>query len=377
MNYQYELFISFKSSTSSGRTEDREYAQRFYQALSHIGFRVFFSNTILSENGVANYMLEIQNALEKSRAILVVYSRVEYIASGWVAQEWMTFLNLLMKDPGRSIYMFSINKDTSSLPPFLRPYECFEDFNSAISHLSNGLKTLPASTENGMDKRDFLNAYWGLFGNTDILDYIDRPLSSPFYNYEAYCLKSRYINGGDFETYIQGLEEIIRKKQNPLASYLLSRHYRDFKHLNLSYSRKLAEEAFASFQCKIQNSSEDSEIGLWILSNGQEYDGAYYMCDVIHDVLDAYDVKTDIRLLPSGSPVSPEFGSRRKIVLFWSDVCLNISEEFANTLKARKDKVLIGLNSFGANALSQNVRECAAFENNNADITKTCRILLS
>ena len=99
MSYQYDLFISFKNSTELGLTEDREVANRFFEALNQNDFKVFFSNAILSEKGIANYMLEIQSALEGSKSILVIFSRVDYISNGWVAQEWMTFLNLLMKDP--------------------------------------------------------------------------------------------------------------------------------------------------------------------------------------------------------------------------------------------------------------------------------------
>ena len=77
MNYQYDLFISFKNSTELGLTEDREVASKFFDTLNQNDFRVFFSNTVLSDKGIANYMLEIQSALEGSKAILVVFSRVD------------------------------------------------------------------------------------------------------------------------------------------------------------------------------------------------------------------------------------------------------------------------------------------------------------
>lgn len=377
MSYQYDLFISFKNSTELGLTEDREVANSFFEALKQNGFNVFFSNSVLSEKGIANYMLEIQSALEGSRSILVIFSRIDYISKGWVAQEWMTFLNLLMKDPQRNIYIFSIKNDNSNLPPFLRPYECFGDYKSALTHLTKGLKSEEISLNEGIGKRDFLNAYWGLFGNADIYDYLDKPMRDTFYNYEVYCLKSTFINGGDLKTYIDGLLNLIEVKENPLASYLLSRHYRDVKYLDLVLAKKLTRAAYVSFKKKVANSAENSEIGLWILTDSCEYDGAFYMCDIIHDVLDAYDVRTEIKILKPDMLSEFEFAGQRKAVLFWSDVCIDVPDIFIERMRLSKEQVLIALNSFGENALSYDIKAFELFENNNADITKMCRILLS
>lgn len=377
MSYQYDLFISFKNSTELGLTEDREVAKKFFEDLDHNGFKVFFSNSVLSEKGIANYMLEIQNALEGSRSILVIFSDVEYISKGWVAQEWMTFLNLLMKDPQRNIYIFSIKNDVSNLPPFLRPYECFGDYKAALAHLANGLSSETANVKSGIGKREFLNAYWGLFGNTDIEDYIDKPMRDPFYNYEVYCLKSKFLNGGDLKTYINGLSDLIKAKENPLASYLLSRHFRDVKYLDLALSKKLTLAAHESFKKKIENSEKNGEVGLWILTDACEYDGAFYMCDVLHDVLDAYDVSTEIKILTPDKLSDVDFSKHRKNVLFWADACIDVDTSFIEYMRSSKDNLLVALNTFGENALPYDVKDFELFENNNMDITKMCRILLS
>ena len=284
---------------------------------------------------------------------------------------------LLSKRSNRNIYIFSINKDIANLPPFLRPYECFGDYDSAVMHLSNGLKGNSTANDGRIGKREFLNAYWGLFGNTDIFDFMDKPMRDSFYNYQVYCLKSKFISDGRVDAYIDGLRQLIEEKQNPLASYLLSRHYRDIKYLDLELSDKLSKDAYGSFSQKVKNSDTDSEIGLWILTDDEEYDGAFYMCDIIHDVLDAYDVKTEIKILTPDMLDKISFEEQRKIVLFWSDVCIDVPEDFIDKLRLNRDKLLIGLNSFGENALSYDIRECELFENNNKDITKICRVLLS
>ncbi len=379
MDYRYDLFISFKNSTEEGLTEDRNVAKSFFERLSGDGFNVFFSNQVLSDAGVSNYMFEIQSAIEGAKAFLLVFSHIEYITHGWVAQEWMTFLNILLKDPRRSIFIYSINKQAAELPPFLRPYECFDDFNSALSHMANGItgEKPSLSGSSAIGKRDFLNAYWGLFGNGGFDVFIDRPMGDKFYNYEVYRLKSRFLSDGDIRKYTTGLETLIKERNNPLAAYLLSRHYRNFRYLDLSLSRALSKTAYDSFLKKVGNSSTNGEIGLWILTDNCEYDGAFYMCDVIHDVLDAYDVGTEIRILRPGELDSADFGNHRKTVLFWSDVCLDIPGTFIEKMHDHRDKLLLALNSFGENAVPYDIKDLDLFENNNTEITKLCRILLS
>ena len=114
-----------------------------------------------------------------------------------------------------------------------------------------------------------------------------------------------------------------------------------------------------------------------ILTDETEYDGAFYMCDIIHDVLDAYDVKSSILIVNPNSDYDRSFNEYRRIVLFWSDVCLEYSEDFVETIKVLGDKVLIALNSFGGSALPESLRNYEIFDNNNTDITKMCRTLLS
>lgn len=350
-------------------------AERFFCQLKESGAKVFFSNSVLPEKGVANYMLEIQSALEGARAILIVYSRPDYISRGWVAQEWMTFLNLLMKDHDRDIYLFSIRGDVSGLPPFLRPYECFTDYDDAIRHLKNGLGRPTESSREGITRREFLNAYWGLFGNSDMNDYLDKDICQPFANYGVYRAKSRYLNEGDAAAYAEQLERLA--EEIPLAAYLLSRHYRDVRYLNLPRSEALRSAAWEQFRRRLEGAPRGGEVALVILRDQQkEYNGAFYMCDVIYDVLDAYEVKTDVWIVDANREDGPDLKGYRKLVFFWPDVCLELREELVEMIRGGGDRVLVGLNSFGGDALPYDLKGCALFENDTADITKLCRTLL-
>ena len=199
----------------------------------------------------------------------------------------------------------------------------------------------------------------------------------PFYNHQVYCQKSKYLSGGDEEEYVSSLKNIVEDADNPLAAYLLSRYYRDAKHLDLKYSKQLSQNAYISFMEKVALCPEGGEIALVILSDEKEYDGAFYMCDIIHDVLDAYDVKSSILIVNPNSDFDMEFNDYRRVVLFWSDVCLDYKDDFVDTVKNLRDKVLIALNSFGSSALPEELRNFEIFDNNNTDITKICRTLLS
>ena len=133
-----------------------------------------------------------------------------------------------------------------------------------------------------------------MFGNTDIHDFISATMIEQFYNHKVYCHKSRYLSGGDESEYVADLQNLVDDVDNPLAAYLLSRYYRDAAHLDLSYSRRLCENAYKSFMEKAALCPEGGEIALVILSEEREYDGAFYMCDIVHDVLDAYEVISSI-----------------------------------------------------------------------------------
>lgn len=381
MDYKYDLFISFKNSVNSKPTVDKEVAEDLYFRLvsGKEGFRVFYSNWTLHEIGSANYIFELQKSLEEAKNILIVFSDTEYISKGWVAQEWTTFLNLRMTDPVRQIYLYSITKNSDKLPAFLRPYECFIDPDTAVRHLTNGLtsNTAASSCDSGcITKRDFLNAYWGLFGNIDISLFLDKKIVDDFKNYRVYYCKAILLEFNEKASYVQGLTDLAENEENPLAMYLLSRYYRNIDYLDLRKSFGLSKLAYRKFVEDISCCKENGEILLMILTDKKEYDGAFYMCDILYDVLSAYNVTTTAKIIDPSQGFNVDFDLYKKSVVLWSAETLDCCDEFIDSLNTHGDKVFICLNDFCESALPERINGCKIFENTNQNITKLCRELL-
>lgn len=379
MSNKYDLFISFKNSQEDNvtKTIDSEEANRLFVAFRKERINIFFSNKVLSENGVANYMLEIQNALESSKVLLIVYSEISYITEGWVAHEWMTYLNLMMKDANRKIFLYSMKNTTSNIPPFLRPYECFTNYEQTFNHVLNSVKYSAHDSVLDVSKRFFLSAYWGLFNDNSFDLYCNRHISEDFDNHEAYCLKWKSFNGLSTEKFIEALQIISDKKKNPLVTYLLSMQFRSLEHLDLNYSNLLRRKAYKYFVDNIELKQGEGEIALIIIEdNYNHYNGAFYMCDVVNDVLVAYNIQTKIYIFKECNQYI-DFSNYRKSVIFLSNTDSYIAENVLRAIYHFEDRILIGLNSFGKNAINYDFGNCVVFENTSKDITKMCRMLLS
>lgn len=374
-SYQYDVFISFKNSTENGLTEDRDIAKDVFDDLKEKNTSVFFSNSTLHEKGTANYMLEIQSALEHSRTIVIIFSNPRYISQGWVAQEWMTFLDLSLKDPGRSIFMLSIKQNVSDIPPFLRPYECFTDYDSAITHILRNLNNNSISAEVTM--RDFLNAYWELFGNYDTNEAIENIIpNNQFDNYEVYCLRQKMLTKTNINKHIERLRD-LSASGNTYAAYVLSIYYRDIQHLDLQYSKALITTAYKNYISKLPSFNAFAEIGIIIWHETDTYNGAFYMAEMLSDVLEAYGINFNVIPYKAYSNVEVTVENYRHIVILLSSDEFEHDSSFITTINPSKNKLFLGLNAFTADALPHDFRSCFTFDSTDQEITKVCRALLS
>ncbi len=89
---KYDVFISFKHTDNGVVTSDSHVAEQLFYALKDAGFRVFFSEAELSSTGESEYMAAIDTALQEARILIIVASEARFIQSGWVAQEWLSFV---------------------------------------------------------------------------------------------------------------------------------------------------------------------------------------------------------------------------------------------------------------------------------------------
>ena len=82
----YDVFISYKS-------EDEALARKVYDYLTQSGKEVFFAKQTLPQLGESEYRAAIFEALERSKHLVVVGSKPDYLKTKWVRKEWDTFDN--------------------------------------------------------------------------------------------------------------------------------------------------------------------------------------------------------------------------------------------------------------------------------------------
>lgn len=92
----FDIFICYKESDESGRrTPDSVLAQEMYHQLTAEGFKVFFSRITLEDTLGSAYEPYIFAALQSSRVMVVVGTKVDYFNAVWVKNEWSRYLALV------------------------------------------------------------------------------------------------------------------------------------------------------------------------------------------------------------------------------------------------------------------------------------------
>ena len=97
----YDVFICVKIGTAvddnaphtNQRTKDYEIAREIYNDLTAKGLKVFCSE--ISRRGQIEYDKEIWSAMLRSRKILVIGTRRDYLMSCWVRSEWKRWIYLI------------------------------------------------------------------------------------------------------------------------------------------------------------------------------------------------------------------------------------------------------------------------------------------
>ena len=113
----YDVFISYKS-------EDEMLARRVYDYLLSAGKRVFFACEVLPDLGKTEYRDAIMDALDHSQHLVLVTSKLDYITSNWVKEEWSFFASKLIEDDHKGNIALIVHDDfkveKKLLPPNLR-----------------------------------------------------------------------------------------------------------------------------------------------------------------------------------------------------------------------------------------------------------------
>ena len=113
----FDVFISYKETDTNGnRTRDSIEAQKLYEKLTELGYKVFFSRITLESKIGEEYEPYIYAALSSSKVMITVCSSKENIESAWVKNEWSRFLTLRRSDTSKTLIPVYFDMDESELP---------------------------------------------------------------------------------------------------------------------------------------------------------------------------------------------------------------------------------------------------------------------
>ncbi len=133
----YDIFISYKCSDDrGGKTPDHAIAKELYEALTDLGYSVFFSSDTLEKLGSSRYKLDIDSALDSAKIMVVVLTRAEYASSHWVRYEWDSFYNDYLSGVRNEANLFTLTSgvNVNDLPRTLRNVQNF-DHSEGIARL--------------------------------------------------------------------------------------------------------------------------------------------------------------------------------------------------------------------------------------------------
>lgn len=128
---KYDVFISHKS-------QDYDIAKDIYDFLTaQCNYNVFLSEISLPQMGSAEYMKQIDIALEQSIHMILVGSSVKNLTSSWVEAEWRMFINEKRggRKDGNFLTVIPPEINSSELPMSLRYYEVVNTKNNYLTKL--------------------------------------------------------------------------------------------------------------------------------------------------------------------------------------------------------------------------------------------------
>lgn len=113
----FDIFISYKETDENGnRTKDSLEAQKLYDRLTELGYKVFFSRITLESKIGQEYEPYIYAALSSSKVMITVSSCKEYLEAPWVKNEWSRFLTLKSSDSSKMIIPVYFEMERGELP---------------------------------------------------------------------------------------------------------------------------------------------------------------------------------------------------------------------------------------------------------------------
>lgn len=335
----YDFFISFKCTDNGNPTIDREIAGELYQQLKSEGYHVFFSEQILEQGGITKYIGEINQALNDARTFILVCSRKQYILNGWVAQEWSSFLNLMMTNDNKKLFSYLIDMKESDLPALLGPFQSFQHKNGmdkAIRYLKTASPVASASNDTSslQTPQEILDGEFGIFGHLKTMDiasvntYISNFPEMMYFVQAHYYFRQRY-----FEQCWHAIEELLKLhsvKGAYLASQMYHRGYGTEK--DIRKSQELLCQAYQWWLTDLRNCPQNSSILLLVYEkNTDRISPVTSMAICIRDILRFFHLECTIRILNAASPAETYTGQTyQQILLLANDLEAFSPESYEN-----------------------------------------------
>lgn len=144
---KFDIFISYKNLDHNGlQTRDSVIAKELFYFLTSKKLNVFFSTISLESIGESEYKNVIDDALDSSKILIAVGTKVEYLQSKWVKYEWDSFVNDILSGINKNGRIFTVVEDIdiAKLPRSLRQNQIFgsnkESLDSLYNYIKNALK---------------------------------------------------------------------------------------------------------------------------------------------------------------------------------------------------------------------------------------------
>ena len=371
------VFISFKNSYEGKLTPDSEIALCLCRALRERGLTVFFSNTALREVGADRYMDKIEGEIASADAMVVVGTRSEYVSQGWVRQEWMTFLNLLLSSDGKSLYTFAPGPcDVSSFPAFLQPFQSFKTEDEAVTFIVNKFllqdEMGSASEADPASLTSFWSRYFGLFCPYDREGALDSLPSVSLPDGLADALLGAHIMGKKDVSRGEALLKSSVRKRSVAGAYFLAHSYITGATgmRQLSAAKAILSDGYDFFT---EQRIPGARILFLIWSSRKRLSRAFYCADIFKSILDAYGIGADFAVYD---------GALRFLGVCYDDIVFILNEdsfstdeEFLSNVVKYDGSSIFMLNGFTTDAVPRKIRRRTTYACEDADIESIGRYL--
>lgn len=370
-----KVFISFKNSNHGEQTADAEIAKNLCSALRAKNIVVFFSNFSLQEVGTDRYMDKIEEEICAADVMVVVGTQSDYVSKGWVRQEWMTFLNISLSNPEKSLYTYvPPPADVSKFPAFLRPHQSFKTQQEAITFITNKFLLQKNSATGTPTKSLFWSKYFGLFEENNISEALNL---LPFLNFPSGLSEALQAN------YFLQKKDIAKSEENFLSSihagnvcgYYLYAHYLITGQLGgrqLNRAKDLLAEGRPFFR---ENVTSHAPVLFLIWTTQKRLSRVFYCAELFREIMSAYSVDADVMIYDSANP--PQLDIYRDVVFLLNEDSFRTDEPFVDIIVKHQTGSMLMLNGFTMDVLPRVLRKYDIYACEDADIASISRTLIA